>query len=140
MRFCLRCIVLLGALLAVSPRIIAAGPGDARITGHVICGDTGQPARFATVILQPLPPPNAKLDLNQLNASSSTVSGDDGAFVFDSISAGRYVIGAELPGLKIPTSPWSMRTTRSCSIPPTPIPTPTPSSSAACLRGTICCR
>jgi Carboxypeptidase regulatory-like domain len=101
-RFCLRCVVLLSALLAVSPRIVAAGHGDARITGHVICGDTGQPARFATVILQPLPPPNAKLDLNHLDASSSTVSGDDGAFVFDSISAGRYVIGAEVQGYVSP--------------------------------------
>jgi protocatechuate 3,4-dioxygenase beta subunit len=95
---------LLIGLVGVSPHIFAAAaPGDARITGHVICADTGQPARFATVILQPLPPPNAKLDdLNHLGASSSTVSGDDGAYSFNSVSSGRYVVGAELQGYVSP--------------------------------------
>jgi protocatechuate 3,4-dioxygenase beta subunit len=101
-RFCLRCLVLLTALVAVSPRIVAAVPGDARIVGHVICADTGQPARFATVTLQPVPAPNAKLDLDHLPSSSSTIAGDDGAYVFDSIQAGRYVIGAELQGYVSP--------------------------------------
>jgi hypothetical protein len=72
--------------------------GDARITGRVFCADTGQPARFATVILQPVPAPGTKLDPEHLPVSSSTISGDDGSFSFDSIPAGRYVIGAELQG------------------------------------------
>ena len=98
MRFCLRCIVLLMGLLAVSSRISAAPKaGDARVVGHVICADTGQPARFATVILQPVPAPNAKLDLNSLPASSTTVTGDEGTYFFDAIPGGHYVVGAELP-------------------------------------------
>lgn len=105
MRFCLRWIVLLMGLLAVSSRISAAqrpgdarGAGDAHIVGHVICADTGQPARFATVILQPVPAPNAKLDLQRLPSSSSTITGDDGSYSFNAIRAGRYVVGAELQG------------------------------------------
>lgn len=103
-RFCLRCTVLLmGLLVAVSSRASAAsGPGDARVVGHVICADTGQPARFATVILQPVPAPNTRLDLQRLPSSSSTITGDDGAYAFDSIPAGRYVIGAELQGYVSP--------------------------------------
>ncbi len=99
-RFCLGCVVLLmGLLAAVLSRASAAPtPGDARVAGHVICSDTGQPARFATVILQPVPAPGAKLDLNQLPASATTVSGDDGAYSFNAIPAGRYAIGAELAG------------------------------------------
>lgn len=101
MTFCLRCFVLLVGLLAALPQSHSAdtgSAGDARITGHVFCADTGQPARFATVILQPVPAPGVKLDPEQLPASSATISGDDGAFSFDSIAAGRYVIGAELQG------------------------------------------
>jgi hypothetical protein len=90
--------VLLSALLAVSPRIVAVGPADARIIGHVFCADTGQPARFATIILQPVPAPNAKLDLNSLPASTTTVSSDEGAYSFNAIPAGHYVVGAELAG------------------------------------------
>lgn len=102
-RFCLRCMVLLMSLLAVVSRISAAPKaGDSRVVGHVICADTGQPARFATVILQPVPAPNDKLDLQHLPSSSSTITGDDGAYVFDSIRAGRYVIGAELQGYVSP--------------------------------------
>jgi protocatechuate 3,4-dioxygenase beta subunit len=97
-RLCLCCLI----LLIVSQGVFAAGPGDARITGHIICADTGQPARFATVILQPVPADNAKLDVDHLPSSSSTISGDDGAYVFDSIPAGRYVIGAELQGYVSP--------------------------------------
>jgi hypothetical protein len=98
MRFCIRCIVLLGLLAMSSHVSAAAGPGDARVVGHVICADTGQPARFATVVLQPVPAPGTQLDLQRLAAPSSTITGDDGAYVFDSVHAGRYVIGAELQG------------------------------------------
>jgi hypothetical protein len=104
-RFRLRCVVfLMGLLAAASSRAPAAPgpdarrPGDARVVGHVICADTGQPARFATVILQPVPAQNARLDLQRLPSSSSTITGDDGAYAFESIPAGRYVIGAELQG------------------------------------------
>jgi Carboxypeptidase regulatory-like domain len=97
-RLCLCCLI----LLIVSQGVFAAGPGDARITGHIICADTGQPARFATVILQPVPADNAKLDMDRLPVSSSTVTGDDGTFAFDSIPAGRYVVGAELEGYVSP--------------------------------------
>lgn len=99
MRFSLRCLVLFVAMVPASPPLHAgAAAGDARITGHVFCADTGQPARFATVILQPVPAPGAKLDPEHLPISSSTISGDDGAYSFDSIPSGRYVIGAELQG------------------------------------------
>jgi hypothetical protein len=98
-RFCLRYLMLCLGVLAGSPHLFAGTPaGDARITGHVFCGDTGQPARFAIVILQPVPAPGTKFDPAKLPASSSTISGDDGTFSFDSIRPGRYVIGAELGG------------------------------------------
>ena len=99
MTYRFRCAILLIGLLAVLPHIFAAtAPGDARIVGHVICADTGQPARFATVILQAFPATNVKLDPQHMPVSSSTVSGDDGAYSFDALQAGRYVIGAELQG------------------------------------------
>ena len=99
MTFRFRCAILLIGLFEVSPHIFAAAaPGDARITGHVFCADTGEPARFATVILQAVPATNVKLDPQHMPISSSTVSGDDGAYSFDALQAGRYVIGAELQG------------------------------------------
>ena len=98
MGFRLHCIILLGVFCAISLHLFAAGPGDARIVGHVICADTGQPGRFATVILQPVPVPGAKLNPEHLPASSATIAGDDGTYSFHSIPAGRYVIGAELQG------------------------------------------
>jgi hypothetical protein len=98
-RLCLRCIVLLLGLLAVLSRVSAAPKaGDARVVGHVICADTGQPARFATVILQPVPAPNANLNLDRLPASATAVAGDDGSYTFNAISPGHYVVGAELEG------------------------------------------
>jgi hypothetical protein len=97
-RFRLCYIVLLTALCPISLRLFAAGPGDARIVGHVMCADTGQAARFATVILQPIPAPGVTLDPQHLPASSATIAGDDGTYSFDSIPAGRYVVGAELQG------------------------------------------
>lgn len=97
-RLLFRRVALLIGPIALTPLVFAAGPGDARITGHVFCADTGQPARFATVILQPVPAPNIKVDPEHLPASSSIVTGDDGSYVFESVHAGRYVIGAELQG------------------------------------------
>jgi hypothetical protein len=38
-RLCLRCLILLFGLLVISSDVFAAGPGDARITGHIICAE-----------------------------------------------------------------------------------------------------
>jgi hypothetical protein len=97
----------------------AAGTGS--VTGHVICGDSQLPARFATVVLLAVPTmvtpaadPNAKQDSAGMVASMKsamsglnivqTQTGIDGSFAAANVAPGDYYIFASVPGYVQPMS------------------------------------
>jgi hypothetical protein len=97
------------------------------VSGHVTCGDTGHPARFAAVQLIPEKPQPVQTsewtkvkdqkDLAKLQAKSasetlkgtglSAVSAIDGSFEMPKVPAGTYYIVAELRGYLSPLSALS---------------------------------
>lgn len=103
---------------------LAAG----QVTGRVSCGDTGQPARFATVQLVAEHPEidlvfnpvvmekNPDFEKTLAKAMTavfkgnnlSTVSGLDGSFSLDRVPPGTYYILAQLAGYQSPLSRFSM--------------------------------
>lgn len=100
----------------------------AQVSGHVTCGDTGQPARFATVQLirehpndDPLADPatsfnNPDFKKNLAKAMTammkgsnlSAITGLDGSFSLDKVPPGTYYVVAQLPGYLSPLSQLSM--------------------------------
>lgn len=79
------------------------------VSGHVYCGDTNQPARFALVILQPAPQKaadvsTAKKQLGMGAAPSSVRTGIDGSFHFVKVKPGTYFLVTEFAGYVSPLS------------------------------------
>lgn len=97
------------------------------VSGHVTCGDTGLPARFAAVQLIPeKPQPNSAPDWTKIKDTKdlakamqkgsaqtlkgtglSAVSGIDGSFSMPQVPAGTYYVVAELKGYLSPLSALS---------------------------------
>jgi hypothetical protein len=97
------------------------------VSGHVTCGDTNHPARFAAVLLIPeKPQPTltsdyskvkseedlAKVQAKQLTQTRkgtglSAVSAIDGSFEMPKVPAGTYYVAAELKGYLSPLSALS---------------------------------
>jgi hypothetical protein len=127
-----RIFVIILALSSISafaqtvPSNPAAPP--AQVSGRVTCGDTGQPARFASVQLiaeqpnkDPLIDPASmgkNPDFQKAMAQAmtammkgsnlSTITGLDGSFSLDKVPPGTYYVVAQLPGYLSPLTQFSM--------------------------------
>lgn len=97
------------------------------VSGHVTCGDTNRPARFAAVLLIPeKPQPTQTLDWSSVKSEKdmaklmaknmsetrkgtglSAVSAIDGSFEMPKVPAGTYYVVAELKGYLSPLSALS---------------------------------
>jgi hypothetical protein len=100
---------------AQSSAPVAAG---GTVTGHVTCGDTQRPARFATVVLFGVPaeishppkpdaPPNNTryMDVFKAMAATSMVQSQtdiDGIFFVGGVAPGDYYVFASMPGYVLP--------------------------------------
>ena len=73
-----------------------------RVTGTVLCADTGKPARFAYVTLIPTPAQETKPDAEPLAAVGSTHTDLDGRFTLEAIPPGQYYATATLDGYQDP--------------------------------------
>jgi len=102
----------------------AAPPAYTTVSGHVTCGDTNHPARFAAVLLipeKPQPDPTSDYskvrsedDLAKIQAKNmahtrkgtglSAVSAIDGSFEMPRVPPGTYYVAAELKGYLSPLS------------------------------------
>ena len=109
------CAGLLGCVAGVKAQAPASAAGMGSVTGHVTCGDTQKPARFATVMLLAVPTsitpafdPNAKPDPAAIAAMMKatfggvnivqTQTGMDGSFVAPNVAPGDYYLFASVPG------------------------------------------
>lgn len=122
------CLLLASSLFAQQPPPPAAPPAPVgQVNGHVICGDTGQPGRFATIQLlaekpsaEPAFDPAAlgkNPDLGKAMATAMTVvmrgnnlsalSGMDGSFSLDKVPPGTYYVIAQMPGYQSPLNQLS---------------------------------
>ncbi len=84
--------------------------GTGVVTGRVFCDDTNAPARFASVMLEPVSDvsraveeasrPRSSMSGQQpvLNTVDNTQTGMDGIFTVGNLKPGVYYVGAELPG------------------------------------------
>ena len=128
--------ILAGVLLALVPSLLAQQPAPAaapsipgQVSGRVFCGDTDQPARFASVQLVGEHPPAAtvfdteamakeadpgKAFANAMTAvmkggstSLSALTNLDGAFSLDKVPPGTYWVVAQLAGYLSPLSELS---------------------------------
>jgi len=104
-----------------------APPANTTVSGHVTCGDTNHPARFAAVLLIPEKPQPTQTadwanvknekDMAKLLAKNmaqtrkgtglSAVSAIDGSFEMPKVPAGTYYVVAELKGYLSPLSALS---------------------------------
>ena len=96
--------------------------GFGTVTGHIICADTGRPARFAQAILFAIPKDvtksvdpamrakNSETDLVKALGFSTEVNmvssetGFDGGFTANNVAPGDYYVFASVPGYIQPTS------------------------------------
>lgn len=85
--------------LVVTARSIVAQDSTlpmGRVTGHVSCADTNEPARFATVsVFRASPKEGQAYDSEH---AISVVTDTDGTFVVEHLEDGPYYVIAELPG------------------------------------------
>lgn len=95
-------------------------PSTGTVTGHVICGDTERPARFAQVMLfgvpknlTPPPNPTGQPNAAQMKAAidamgtmniAMTQTGLDGSFTAANVAPGDYYLFASVPGYVQPSS------------------------------------
>jgi hypothetical protein len=83
-----------------------AGNAFGSVSGHVYCSDTNQPARFATVILEPgpeketIPAKTGRIVSNSGPPAART--GLDGSFIFSGVKSGTYFLVAEYAGYVSP--------------------------------------
>ena len=104
-----------------------APPAYSTVSGHVICGDTGNPARFAAVQLIPEKPQQTQttdwanvknekdmakiiaknMSQTQKGSGLSAISSIDGSFEMPKVPAGTYYIVAQLSGYLSPLSALS---------------------------------
>jgi hypothetical protein len=114
----------------------AAPPVYSTVSGHVTCGDTGRPARFAAVQLIPEKPQQAQasdwanakntkdmaklMDKQMAQMQKGTgltaVSTIDGSFEMPKVPAGTYYVVAQLKGYISPFSPEDVFTDRDGAI------------------------
>jgi hypothetical protein len=116
----------ISAFAQQTPTSPAAPP--AQVSGRVTCGDTGQPARFASVQLIAEQPnkdplidpasmgknPDIGKAMGQAMAAMmkgsnlSAITGLDGSFSLDKVPPGTYYVVAQLPGYLSPLTQFSM--------------------------------
>lgn len=84
--------------------------GTGAVAGRVFCDDTNAPARFASVMLEPVvdvsravegasrPRSSVTGQEPVLNTVNNTQTGMDGSFTVGNLKPGVYYVGAELPG------------------------------------------
>lgn len=101
----------------------ASAPGTGTVTGHVVCGDTGRPARFAGVMLFGVPPdrPEAPMpkpgDTAQVAAMQAAMKSAmtgmnmvqtqtelDGSYAAANVAPGDYYVFASVPGYVQPAN------------------------------------
>jgi len=100
----------------------ASAAGTGTVTGHVTCGDTQRPARFAQVMLFAVPTtttapldPNAKPDsaaiaaamksaMGGMSSLAFTQTGLDGSFSASDVAPGDYYVFATVAGYVQPTA------------------------------------
>jgi hypothetical protein len=117
-----------GLISAQPPAAVPPPPAAGQVSGHVFCGDTGQPARFASVQLIAEQPDKAPIldpaSLNKngdfeitissamsammKNSNLSAITGLDGSFSLDTVLPGTYYVVAQLPGYLSPLTRFSM--------------------------------
>lgn len=69
------------------------------VAGTVFCADTGKPARFATVMLTPVPRKDVNPDNPEpLHAEATAVTGLNGEFRIEAVAPGQYYVFATLDG------------------------------------------
>lgn len=125
--------VLLSALPVLAQQPAPAPPAAAfgQVTGRVICGDTDQPGRFASVQLIGSKAASVGFSGGDMDALGknpdlgkafsvvlssmlkgsglSTLTGLDGSFVLDHVPVGTYYVVAQLPGYESPLSQFSQK-------------------------------
>jgi hypothetical protein len=117
----MRLVVLVGVAGAAGAQQPAAVVGMGIVTGHVTCGDTQKPARFAQVMLVTVPTsitppadPKANPDAAQMKKAMNTVMGSmnivqtqtgmDGAYAVGEVAPGDYYVFASVPGYVQPVA------------------------------------
>lgn len=95
-------------LLALFPALALAQPGTGSVSGHIYLADTQQPARYARVVLVPLPPavtsPSSSKRIPQFYPSETVI---DGSFLAANIPAGDYYVSVSYPGYLTPEYQFS---------------------------------
>ncbi len=87
------------AWIAVTAQTILAQDATlpmGRVTGHVFCADTNEPARFATVSVFRASLKEGPADDSE--TATSVLTDTDGTFVVEHLKDGPYYVIAELPG------------------------------------------
>ncbi len=94
------CVGALGLVACDRPRPKKPDPTLGRVTGLVLCADTGKPARFAEVILTKVPVENEDPSdiVSPLIDSEKAVTGLEGRFTMEAVKPGRYFAFATLDG------------------------------------------
>ncbi len=105
-------------------QVVASAAGTGSVSGHVVCGDTQRPARFAHVVLFGVPAAvsdTLKVDpaadaASQMKAMSSAMkalggtsmvqvqTGTDGVYTATDVAPGDYYLFAAAPGYVSPTA------------------------------------
>jgi hypothetical protein len=88
------------------------------VSGYVYCADTNQPARLATVTLQPAPQKveaisGKRIDSGDQSVPPATRTGLDGSFSFPQVKPGTYFLLAEYAGYVSPLATLSREEIRS---------------------------
>jgi hypothetical protein len=92
----------LGAVWGVAQKPVALPP-TGTVTGHVVCGDTQRPARFAQVALlrkpdpRPTGPPSSEAAPHVMSFLDAR-SGLDGSYTIGEVPPGEYYVVAKLSG------------------------------------------
>ena len=87
------------------------------VTGHVFCGDTNQPARFAQVSLEASLPPGASTSYSSSTPLSTAQSGGrvgvqtsiDGSFTLSGVKTGTYFVIVEKQGYINPRAMFTQK-------------------------------
>src|ERR1039458_8909764 len=95
-------------LLTLLPALAFAQPNTGSVSGHVYLTDTQKPARFARVVLVPLPPgltsPPASKPTPQVYPSETLI---DGSFFATNMPPGDYYVSVTYPGYLTPEYQFS---------------------------------
>ena len=92
MRFKILWILSLSTACIAQKSITPAPEPNGTVTGRVFCGDTGRPARFASVSLRPV---NSQNEKNQAPGTTTSVAVDttlDGSYILTHVAPGSYYV------------------------------------------------